>query len=655
MRKILFFCLSFFTMTTAIHAQIACYNDVNISLSSSGEILLHYDFLTEGSSTIDYDTIWLSTYFLDCSDAGNTITVTVYGEKNGVIDSCTSNVTVEDKLAPYAVVDVDIEIDISNGPVTITPEMIDEGSSDNCGIASMEIDVTEINCNSSNPTIVALTVTDPSGNSNSAWANIIPVGGEIDVVNGVIHCSADNSISVFNGPVEYSVSDALLYGTSGCSDDYYLEITNNDANGPEVVNNTFDMEHAGSVFTAKVIYFFDGSYCSKQITITDDDFNAEFCAYDPQGHPITDVTFYSQNSGLNACVLEIVPTPSTVTPTKSENSSEGVDWIDAFFMALHIFDVLELDNNQHFAADVNGDGIISELDLNILIDIIENNTNLTQSWFFYDVEKGIDVTTTQATIDQTFDVTDQEQLYTAVGLKLGDLDMSNQFQPEDDDVVAFSINDQVLFNGELQNIVITFDDASSIFALDLELIHENEDYRITNITSSLPGFSFDPTTDIVNGLAQVNWMASNADLAEGVQVNTGEVLFNIEIEALNNTIVSNLTLFDSESRNKIVYNESMNVKYLEIEYENVITVPVKEIEEFTFSIQPNPAQDVIYISHDFQVENPEYVIYNISGNVLDKGKLITMEIDVHNLNKGLYFISIRDQGKEFNQKLIIVD
>jgi hypothetical protein len=655
MKKFLFISFCFFAMSTVSKAQIACNGLINISLDLNGEANLNYDMFTEGSSTVGYDTIWLNTYLLTCADVGNAVQVTVYAEKNGVIDSCTSNILVEDKFAPVPIVDFTIEVDVSNGPVTITPEMLDDGSYDDCGIASMELDINSFDCGSVNPTIVILTVTDFSNNSNQAVIEVIPVGGEIEVQGGVLHCSADHNISVFNGPVEYTVSDALLFGPSACADEYLLEITNNDSNGPAVSNNTFTTDHIGSVFTAKVTYLLDGSMCSKQITITDDEFNAEFCAYDPQGNPINDVTFYQLNSGQDACVLEVVPTPATVTPTKAEDSSSGVDYIDAFLLALHIYESIYFDNNQLFAADINGDGVVSELDLTILLDIIENNTNLPQSWFFYDAEKGIDGSETQATIDQTFDVIDQLVQYSAVGLKLGDVDMSNQFQPEDDDIASFAINDQVLYTGEIQQIEVAFDDASSIFALDLELIQENSDYRITNITSALPDFSFDISNDVVNGLAQVQWIASTADLVEGIQVNEGEVLFTIEIEALNNTTVSNITLFSSESRNKIVYNETTNVKYLEIEYENIITVPVKELEVLTFTIQPNPAQEVIYISHDFQFVNPEYVIYNISGKAVLNNKLTTNEINVRDLEKGMYFISIRDQGLEFNQKLIVVD
>jgi hypothetical protein len=62
------------------------------------------------------------------------------------------------------------------GTVTITPEDIDQGSTDNCGIESMELSQTEFTWDDLGTQEVTLTVTDLAGNSSSCIANITITG-----------------------------------------------------------------------------------------------------------------------------------------------------------------------------------------------------------------------------------------------------------------------------------------------------------------------------------------------------------------------------------------------------------------------------------------------------------------------------------------------
>jgi hypothetical protein len=68
------------------------------------------------------------------------------------------------------------------GTVTITPEEIDQGSTDNCGIESMELSQTEFTWNDLGTQEVILTITDLAGNSSSCMANITITGGNQEPV-----------------------------------------------------------------------------------------------------------------------------------------------------------------------------------------------------------------------------------------------------------------------------------------------------------------------------------------------------------------------------------------------------------------------------------------------------------------------------------------
>ena len=72
---------------------------------------------------------------------------------------------------------------------------------------------------------------------------------------------------------------------------------------------------------------------------------------------------------------------------------------------------------------------------------------------------------------------------------------------------------------------------------------------------------------------------------------------------------------------------------------------VNDIEN-TFHIYPNPVKNSLIITHNF-TENPEYKIYDLLGKKVQFGKLTTQNIEVSTLNKGIYFIQIKNKTYKF--------
>ncbi|SHF20993.1 gliding motility-associated C-terminal domain-containing protein [Mariniphaga anaerophila] len=117
------------------------------------------------------------------SDLSVTISVS---DENGNTASCDVLLLVEDNTAPVAVCkDITLNLDMT-GTVNITPQDIDGGSSDNCGLASLDIDIATFTCDNLGENTVVLTATDNAGNSATCEATVTLE----DNINPVLDCPA---------------------------------------------------------------------------------------------------------------------------------------------------------------------------------------------------------------------------------------------------------------------------------------------------------------------------------------------------------------------------------------------------------------------------------------------------------------------------------
>ena len=81
-------------------------------------------------------------------------------------------ITVADETAPTVLTkDITIQLD-ENGKAEITAAQVDNGSTDNCGIESLVLDITDFTSADLGENTVTLTVTDASGNSTTAEATV---------------------------------------------------------------------------------------------------------------------------------------------------------------------------------------------------------------------------------------------------------------------------------------------------------------------------------------------------------------------------------------------------------------------------------------------------------------------------------------------------
>ena len=147
--------------------------NVTVSLNSSGIGTITSAQIDNGSTdNCGIVTRTLSKSSFNCSNVGsNTIWLRVT-DVNGNLDSVSAVVTVQDLIKPTVITqNVTLNLDAS-GSASITATQVDNGSTDNCSIATRTISKSSFNCSNVGTNTIQLRITDVNGNKDSATAVI---------------------------------------------------------------------------------------------------------------------------------------------------------------------------------------------------------------------------------------------------------------------------------------------------------------------------------------------------------------------------------------------------------------------------------------------------------------------------------------------------
>ncbi|MGB3343972.1 MAG: HYR domain-containing protein, partial [Aequorivita sp.] len=94
-------------------------------------------------------------------------------DSDGNVATCSFEVTVVDNEDPLAVCkDITVDLDPVTGMASITGADLDNGSSDNCGIASITLSKSSFDCSNIGDNTVTVTVTDNSGNTATCTSTV---------------------------------------------------------------------------------------------------------------------------------------------------------------------------------------------------------------------------------------------------------------------------------------------------------------------------------------------------------------------------------------------------------------------------------------------------------------------------------------------------
>lgn len=165
-------CIAKVTVEDKLAPTLTC-KDVTVSLDGNGQAsIIPTDIATSGSDNCSIANLSLDQTQFDCSSVGVHAVQLTAVDPSGNSVSCSQSVTVVDNTLPVAKCqDFTVNLD-ANGIGSIATGNVDNGSSDNCSIATSVLDQYNFDCTNIGTVTVKLTVTDASSNSSSCTSTV---------------------------------------------------------------------------------------------------------------------------------------------------------------------------------------------------------------------------------------------------------------------------------------------------------------------------------------------------------------------------------------------------------------------------------------------------------------------------------------------------
>lgn len=190
-------CVQVIELHDTTSPTLTCQQTVTVSLGEQGFANIPPEILVlsaeDNCGTVTFSS---SKDYVDCNDLGlNEITITAT-DGSGNYTNCIVDFYVEDKLAPTVSCVTAITATLaSDGTVTLLASDVDQGSSDNCGIAEMSLSKSLFTCADVGvEQAVDFTVSDAAGNSATCTV-------QVNIQDNGAYCECNSS--GFNTSYEY--------------------------------------------------------------------------------------------------------------------------------------------------------------------------------------------------------------------------------------------------------------------------------------------------------------------------------------------------------------------------------------------------------------------------------------------------------------------
>lgn len=98
----------------------------------------------------------------------------------------------------------------------------------------------------------------------------------------------------------------------------------------------------------------------------------------------------------------------------------------------------------------------------------------------------------------------------------------------------------------------------------------------------------------------------------------------------------------------------MEVPYCEIPYKHrSISTPIENIENSPIQLYPNPSSERVIVSNKSGIKITSIVLYNSTGKLMRIESFKFDEVNISNLESGIYYIKIYSNNKEIATEIII--
>ena len=204
-------CTSTVTVVDNIAPTAACQN-ISVALDGTGNATITAAAVNNGSSDNCSVTLSATPTAFTCANVGaNSVTLTVE-DPAGNTDDCTATVTVTEATPPTALCQNVTLVLNGSGSATLTVAQVNNGSSDNCAIATRTISKSAFTCGDLGANTVTLTVTDVNSNVSTCTSTVTVQDNQNPAIvcpADIVVCSTNNSGSI--------VSYIEPNGTDNCS------------------------------------------------------------------------------------------------------------------------------------------------------------------------------------------------------------------------------------------------------------------------------------------------------------------------------------------------------------------------------------------------------------------------------------------------------
>jgi hypothetical protein len=193
-------------------APIAKCKDITVYLDSVGKVQITAAQVNGGSTdNCGIKTMTVQPNAFGCSNIGTNQVILTVTDASGNTSKCTSTVTVKDNMAPEVrCKGITVYLD-QTGKAQIKASDINNGSTDNCGIRSMEAIPSVFTCSNVGTQNVELIVTDASGNSSKCSAQV----KVLDTIPPTVSCKS-TTLKLANGRASLKASDVNNGSTDNC-------------------------------------------------------------------------------------------------------------------------------------------------------------------------------------------------------------------------------------------------------------------------------------------------------------------------------------------------------------------------------------------------------------------------------------------------------